>query len=270
MKLKSKVRPPLRYPGSKFRIYKYIEPFILEVEHDEYREPFFGSGAVFFQKELCKYNWLNDLDENLMCFYTTIQNHEQALALSNDSSKVIPSKEFFNELKESVPKSDYERALRYFILNRTAYSGIMHLPNWGFHKIKSVQPNKWPDRIMEASEKLQNVELTIMDYESVLFAPKKGENVLIFLDPPYFAADQKRAYEKSFEYSDHVRLATNLKKLDYKFILTYDDCKEVRELYSWANIYPIEFMYHTANSNVTTRKKGKELIITNFKTKVGQ
>ena len=267
MKNNERVQPPLRYPGSKFRAYKYIEPFILCAKHDEFREPFLGSGAVFFQKNKSNFVWLNDLDEELINFYKIIQNKELALKLAEESAKIVPSKEQFNLLRDYKPLNLYEKAFKYFVMNRTAYSGIMHLPNWGFHKTKSVQPDKWPSRIIKANEKLQDVKLTCLDYEEILFAPKIGENVLIFLDPPYFAADQKRAYEKSFEYCDHIRLAKNLKNLEYKFILTYDNCKEICSLYDWANIYPIEFMYNTANSNVTTRKKGKELIITNFKIK---
>lgn len=261
--MKNKVQPPLRYPGSKFRAYKYIEPYIIGTQHTEYREPFFGSGAVFFQKELASKTWINDLDSELINFYKIIQNDVLAKKLAEDVVTVKPSKEYFIKLKESEPIDDYERAFRYFVLNRTAYSGIMHLPNWGFHPIKSVQPDKWPNRILSASEKLQNIMITSLSYEEVIFAPS-DEQVLIFLDPPYYAADQKRAYEKSFEINDHIKLADNLKQLSHNFILTYDNCNEVCKLYKWANIHKVEFMYHTANSCVTTRKMGKELIITNM------
>jgi DNA adenine methylase len=265
-----KARPPLRYPGSKFRAFKYIKPFIDAVEHDEYREPFFGSGAVFFQKKSVEYNWLNDSDCELMNFYSVIQNNDLCQQLMNEVRLVKPSKEFFYELKDYKPRTPYNRAYKYFVINRTAYSGIMNLPNWGFHPIKSVQPEKWPERIYEASQKLQYTELTCVDFEIVLKTPPKGNQILFFLDPPYFKADQKRAYVNSFTYEDHIRLSNILKTLPHKFILTYDDVEEIRELYSWANIFPSEWMYHTANSTVTTRKKGKELIITNFDIKSSQ
>ena len=258
------VQPPLRYPGSKFRAFKYIKPYVDFVEHDEYREPFLGSGAVFFQKDKVKYNWLNDYDKDLMNFYQVIQNIELCSKMGDEVSTVLPTKEWFTDIKNSNPNDAYDRAKRYFLINRTAYSGIMNLPNWGFHKTKSVQPDKWANRLNVASQKLQNVMLSNCDYEQLIIAPSKGESTLIFLDPPYFAADQKRAYVKSFDYDDHVRLSEILKKCKHKFILTYDDCDEVRKLYSWAHIHPIEFMYNTANSVVTTRKIGKELIITNF------
>ena len=259
-----KIRPPLRYPGSKYRAYKYIEPFVNHAHYDEYREPFLGSGAVFFQKMNSEYTLLNDLDEELINFYKVIQQPELAARLATESCTFVPNKQAFEKLKNTQPITEYERALKYFLINRTAYSGIMNMPNWGFHTSKSVQPCQWGQRIIQAAEKIQNCKITALDYEQVLFAPAEGKKILFFIDPPYFSADQKRAYVKSFIPIDHVRLANNLKKLPHDFILTYDDCDAVRKLYSWANIFSVEFMYHTANSNVTTRKKGKELIITNF------
>jgi DNA adenine methylase len=107
------------------------------------------------------------------------------------------------------------------------------------------------------------VKLTSLDFEEVIFAEPEGESVLMYLDPPYYLADQKRAYTKSFELNDHIRLRNALKETKYIFCLSYDDCQEVRELYSWANIYERSWFYNTANSS-GPRKIGNELIITNF------
>ena len=49
-----------------------------------------------------------------------------------------------------------------------------------------------------------------------------------------------------------------------EFLLTYDNCNEIKKLYSWANIKEVSWRYHTANSNNTTRKMGNELIIKNY------
>lgn len=259
-----KVRPFLRYPGSKYNASKFIEPFWANIEFDEYREPFLGGGAVFFKMPKCPYSVLNDLDEDLLNCYRVVQDPVLLAKLKSDVAGVVPSREWFDELKQTNPTDSYSRALRYFLINRTAYSGIMNLPNWGFHPVKSVQPDKWPERLQSAHDKLaENVELTNLHFREVIGRPT-NKRVWMFIDPPYFAADQKRAYKKSFQIEDHVELAELLKTTPHMFCLTYDNCPQIKELYSWANIYELEWMYHTANSNVTTRKKGKELIITNY------
>ena len=257
-----KVSPPLRYPGSKFRASKYILPH-LEVEHNEYREPFLGSGAIFFTKQKVELNWLNDIDKELIITFQVISDKKLRAKLIEKIKDYKPSKIEFELLKAQEFKSKLDIAYRYFVINRTAYSGIMKQPNWGFHEIKSVQPDKWPARIMEASSKLEESNITSVDFTEVI--NKESENkVLIFLDPPYYLADQKRAYLHSFKIDDHIRLMECLKRTDHKFCLTYDNCDEVKELYKWANIHEYNWMYHTANSNTTTRKIGKELIITNY------
>lgn len=259
-----KVRPFLRYPGSKYNATKYIEPFWSGVNFSEYREPFLGSGAVFFKMPKVQLSILNDLDVDLINCFKAVQDKDLLMKLKRDVVDVLPSKDWFNKLRETKPETNYDNALKYFLINRTAYSGIMKLPNWGFHEKKSVQPIKWPERLDKAHEKLhKNVLLTSNHFRDIIDRPSNNK-VWMFIDPPYFAADQKRAYLKYFNLNDHLELAEHLKNTNHKFCLTYDNCNEIKELYKWANIYEIEWMYHTANSNVTSRKKGKELIITNY------
>ena len=256
-----KVSPPIRYPGSKFRASKFILPH-LQVDHSEYREPFLGSGAIFFTKKKVEINWLNDIDTELTITFQVISDIKKRDQLIEKVSCFIPTKENFDILKNQVFEDELDIAFRYFVINRTAYSGIMNKPNFGFHPVKSVQPEKWGARINSSGQKLENTIITNIDFTDVI--NKEGDNVLIFADPPYFLADQKRAYFHSFKYEDHLRFMESLKLTNHKFCLTYDNCLQIKELYSWANIHEYNWMYHTANSNSTTRKIGKELIITNY------
>jgi len=54
-----------RYPGGKARALKFIEPFWRQIDHDEYREPFIGGGSVYINKPNVKFNWINDLDDDV-------------------------------------------------------------------------------------------------------------------------------------------------------------------------------------------------------------
>jgi DNA adenine methylase len=258
-----KVRPFLRYPGSKYNAAKYIEPFWNCIKFDEYREPFLGSGAIFFKMPKVGSSWLNDIDQDLINAFNVVSSKALRKKLIEKIGKIEPTKELFGKLKAWNPKTNLDKAYRYFVINRTAYSGIMNLPNWGFHPTKSVQPDRWADRIIQAGQKLEKVKITSKSFLDVINEPS-DKKVWLFIDPPYFKADQKRAYFHSFTISDHLQLLESLKKTKHFFCLTYDNCEEIKELYSWANIYEIDWRYHTANSNVTTRKMGRELIISNY------
>ena len=258
------IRSPIRFPGSKYQALKFIAPFWDCIGHDEYREPFLGGGAVFFAKPLAAINWINDIDKELIFTFKCMADREKRGALKKMIAKVQPSKDFFDKLKYSDPKDELDIVFRYFVINRTAYSGIMHKPNWGYHTTKSVHPYKWPERIEKAGQKLEHAKITNLDYKEVISASPEGKSVFLFVDPPYFKTDQKRAYHHSFGLQDHLELASLLKTTKFKFCLTYDDCTEIRQIYSWANIHEFSWRYHTANANTSTRKMGKELIVTNY------
>ena len=55
-----------------------------------------------------------------------------------------------------------------------------------------------------------------------------------------------------------------MKKIKHKWMITYDDCKEIRNLFSFANIINWEFQYGMNNYKQNSAAKGKELIITNY------
>lgn len=63
----------LKYPGAKNRLANWIVDHI--PEHKVYCEPFFGSGAVFFNKEICYNEILNDLDDEVYNFFKVLRNN---------------------------------------------------------------------------------------------------------------------------------------------------------------------------------------------------
>ncbi len=192
--------------------------------------------------------------------------------LSGESATKERHGYYKNEFK---PRNDLEKAIRWFYLNRTSYSGIMNMQNcyWGYGDKYSMRPENWPRNILRTSVKLQGVKLTSFDFERAL--EEAPNNSFLFIDPPYFNADQEKFYACSFKKDDHFRLSKILKKHKnrFKFLLTYDDSIEVRELYNWAHAMHEKQWNYTINrtddqKNGTekrgTRYKGHELFIVNY------
>lgn len=86
-----------------------------------------------------------------------------------------------------------------------------------FHKIRRVH------RILN---RLQ-VKITATCFETVLNTKSKA---FYYLDPPYYRKG-KRCYNHYFKPPDHQRLMEALTALKRDWVLSYDDCPEVRELY---------------------------------------
>lgn len=271
--MNQEINSPFRYAGGKFYARKLILQYL--PEHQSYAEPFAGGASIFFAKPKSACNWLNDKDAGVINTLTVIrdQPNELIAALKDEAA----NKERYSFYKRDyLPSNDFEKAVRWYYLNRTSYSGIMNAKNqfWGYGDKYSMRPENWPRNILRTSAKLQGVRLTNCDFEFVL--EEIEDNAFLFIDPPYYNADQEKFYNHPFVLQDHVRLSNALRKHSHriKFLLTYDNSPEVRELYHWAlEKHEQEWWYTLSRTddqkkNGTNRRgarsKGKELFILNF------
>ncbi|ENQ1532621.1 DNA adenine methylase [Vibrio parahaemolyticus] len=260
---------PLRYPGGKFYAMDVLRPFFEGVKHDEYREPFAGGATVFFNKDKAKHNVLNDMDIELVTLYKVLQDETQRQLLDERYlDEPEATKERWREVMDFSPSNDLDIAWKYYFLNRTSFSGKLVSAAWGYRPKRSLPPHRWHERINPAGEKLENVEITHGDFSKAILkeAKDEGGKVLMYVDPPYYLPPKNKHYRHGLDKEDHVRLAECLKRTKHNFFLTYDDCEEIREIYKWANIYELQFIYRVQDSNTSSgsRKTGFELVITNF------
>jgi DNA adenine methylase len=287
------INSPFRYAGGKFYARKLILAHV--PSHSTYIEPFAGGGSIFFAKPKVDFNQLNDIDGELINVYLTIRDNPEKLInflqrrLEKESripeilTKAVSigdplpaTKELHGFFKhEFKAQNDLERAGRWFYLNRTSYSGIMNSQNmyWGYGDKYSMQPKNWPKNIIRTSQKLQGVEITNLDFEYVIDNAPDG--ALLFLDPPYFNADQDKFYQHYFSKQDHIRLAECLLRNNERLNLfvTYDNIPEIKKLYHWMlETHDREWNYCIQRTddqkNGTVRKgeryKGKELFLINY------
>lgn len=151
---------------------------------------------------------------------------------------------------------------------------------WGYGEKYSMRPENWGRNIRRTSLKLQGVKITKLDFEEVI--KSAPDNSFLFIDPPYYNADQDKFYTHYFTLEDHLRLCDILKKHSdrIRFLITYDNSPEVLELYKWAlNHLEREWNYTISRTDDQKKKpnngkeikkkkgsryKGKEIFITNY------
>jgi DNA adenine methylase len=277
MKKSGKSNSPFRYAGGKF----YARKLILEhlLDSDYYCEPFAGGASIFFAKAIpSKVNVLNDLDAELINTYIQIRDNLPELSRYLDGIKATKELHTYYK-KEYKPTNDVERAFRWYYLNRTSYSGIMKMENcyWGYGEKYSMRPENWIPHLRTVSERIQEVEFTSVDFETTINNADDG--AMLFIDPPYYNADQKKFYTCNFEISDHIRLAECLKQNQNRlnFLITYDNSDEVHDLYNWCDVknekewnYTIGRTDDQKNNKKlkdgfkSQRSKGKEIFIQNY------
>jgi len=291
--MQNSINSPFRYAGGKFYARKLILSHI--PFHTQYIEPFAGGGSVFFAKEKVDFNHLNDIDHELINVYNVIRDNPIDLIsflkkrntnlsripieLVNDIEigECLPAKKELHKFfkNDYVPFDNIEEAGRWYYLNRTSYSGIMNFQNmyWGYGDKFSMQPKNWPQNILKTSQKLQNVILTSLDFEAVI--DNAENNSFLFIDPPYFSADQDKFYSHSFSIEDHYRLERCIRRNSDRLLifLTYDNNPIIRELYNWMpEVHDKEWNYCIQRTddqkNKTDKKgeryKGKEIFVLNY------
>lgn len=265
-------KSPLRYPGGKSRAIKHILPQI-PANIREFREPFVGGGSVFlavkalFGAQVERY-WINDLNRDLYCFWLYAQQDAYLLAEAVASFKTGYSDGralFHFMLDEANMRSDFDRAVRFFVLNRITFSGVVDSGGYSQQSFEGRFTDSAIERLRELGRQLQGVQITHGDYETLLNAP--GDGVFIFLDPPYWSAMESRLYgvrgglHTTF---DHLRFVEAARRCTHRYLITYDDSPMIRSLFDFATVGAWELQYGMNNYKQATAAKGSELFIRNY------
>ncbi len=263
------IKSPLRYPGGKSRSVDLISTII--PEFDEFREPFLGGGSIFIyakQRFPNKIFWVNDLYLELYKFWEMTQKNVDALVdkIYEWRNQFPNGKELHKFLNENLANfNDLERGAAFFIYNRITFSGTSLSGGYSEGAFTGRFTESSIQRLTPFSKVINGSKITNLDYEALL--KKEGENVFIFLDPPYYSATKSALYGKNgnmHKSFDHIKFAENMKNCKHKWLITYDDSEYIRELFSFANIMPWELMYGMRNVTEGADQKGKELFISNY------
>ena len=263
------IKSPLRYPGGKSRAIKYIAPIIPGFL--EYREPFVGGGSVFVylkQKYPKRKYWINDLHENLFHFWNQTQHNlneliEQIYLWKNEFDN---GKDLHKYLKANIEQfDDLKKAAAFFVFNRITFSGTSESGGFSNAAYERRFTLSSIERVKRLSTILNDTTISNKDYQEVV--EKEGDQVFLFLDPPYYSATKSALYGKNgnlHKAFNHVRFAEILKKTKHKWLITYDDSSYIRQLFSFAQIAEWNLTYGMRNVNKDGSQVGKELFISNY------
>lgn len=184
----------LKYPGAKNRLAEWIISFI--PEHRVYLELFFGSGAVFFNKDPAKIETLNDLDGEVYNLFKVIRDRTEEFAKSLEMTP-YSREEYENAYKKVSDETELERA-RKFMVRCWLGMGSSNVYKNGFRSSQQGNSPKttkhWgelPDRVLLAAERLKHAQIEKLPALELL---KRYDtpDVFIYLDPPYLPGTRKR------------------------------------------------------------------------------
>ena len=266
---------PLRYPGGKTKALRQIAPF-LPASFQSYREPFVGGGSLFVhlrQRHPQLPAWINDLNYDLYCFWQTARTDLERLtqAVADVKTRATDGRRLFAALTTDcrpAELSDFDRAVRFFVLNRITFSGTVEAGGYSQKAFESRFTHSAIARLARLKDVLDvDVRVTNLDYAEVLAAP--GRDVFVFLDPPYLSATKSKLYGRKGALHaafDHARFARLMQACPHKWLITYDDSQGVRDNFAFpgAHISEWQLQYGMNNFGRDHAPKGKELFITNY------
>lgn len=208
--------PILKYPGAKWRLASWIMNYI--PQHDSYLEPYFGSGAVFFNKQKSRIETLNDLDGEVVNFFHVCRSHPDEL--SYRLSLTPWSREERELAYQDTPTADaIERARLFAVRCWQTYGAFPHQSNgWRLSTGKTRNggpdnPKLWsrlPECVYEAATRLRYAQI---ENRPALEVIKRfdGPDVFIYADPPYLPELRTAscdAYNHEMTEEEHVELLT--------------------------------------------------------------
>lgn len=225
---------------------------------DRYIEVFGGAGWVLFGKDKhADFEVYNDANGDLVNLYRCVKYH--CGELQREMSYMLNSRELFFDFASQYTVTgltDIQRAARFFMILKTSYGSTGR--TFGCCK-KNI--NNMIEYLDAIQQRLSTVVIENRDFEELLKVYDKS-HALIYLDPPYYGTE--KYYSQQFSLEDHLRLHKCLTTVKGRFIVSYNDCEFIRQLYKDFRIEAV-----SRNNNLVSRYSDQshtynELLIMNY------
>lgn len=283
-------RSPVSWVGNKGPILGVILS-LLPLNCSRFVDVFGGSGSVLLGKPPGSFEVYNDFDANLVNLFRCMKDRtlelirelgfltlnsrddfrvlkkfieqeeftepflEQELQLTQVLLTEPEADELADMLRTKAKSHDVRRAASYLKLLRLSYSSGK--------KSFAAQPfdiRRLFSLIWETHGRLANVIVENKDFEALIQHYDREETVY-YCDPPYYTTESM--YSTVFTEEDHQRLFRTLAATKGKWLLSYNDCPYIRNLYSDYCLFEFERI-HSMAQRYDAGKMFGELLIGNY------
>ncbi len=262
-------RSPLRYPGGKGCIFKFMTQFLEENDliGTDYAEPYAGGAGLALKLLMDEYVgdiFINDLNPSIYSFWYIILNRGDDFCKWIEEVPItVEQWSKYKQIQAHYKTADlFELAKSTFFLNRTNVSGVIsggiiggvnqtgkYKINARFNKVELIK------RIQDIQHFSHRIHLSNLDgIDFVKRLERKKKNIFIYLDPPYYQKGSD-LYMNAFCDEDHRQLASFVKSMKKKWIISYDNQEFIMNLYQNER----KILYKL--SQCTSNRVGDEIII---------
>jgi DNA adenine methylase len=266
------VKTPIQYYGGKTAIVNNLLEMV--PVHEVYTETFFGGGALFWLKEPCKAETINDKKDVVVNFYRVLKHHYKPLKKLIDATlisrtihwealRIIRSHD--PKIKTSVA-AKVKLAWAFWLTSNFAYSNNLN----GGYKYANNRRTSVPDDL--AYNKRHFTELLVKRIESVyienndavkILKSRNSVNAFHYQDPPYPNADQ--GHYSGYHWDEYEKLLSfNATDCKGKFLLSSYNSPMLDKYVMGHGWFKKEI-----KTTVNHRKKSVEVLVSNYDTACG-
>jgi DNA adenine methylase len=261
---------PLRYPGGKSKLGPFLGAVFAKNKLVDgwYAEPYAGgagAGLYLLFRGYASRFLLNDVDRAVVSFWRAILQHNERFARQIERVPLSVAEWDRQKNAYSSEPMGFDLAFAFFYLNRTNRSGIMNGGIIGGRKQKGLwgigarfNRLELAARVRAIAQYRRTISVTRLDaleFLTSLQSATRRTRILVCLDPPYFGKGRD-LYTNYYTPDDHAAIAAHVKTLRLPWVLTYDDCAEIRRLYRRCRIYESEVTYSARDAS-----RGRELLM---------
>lgn len=257
----TKLKAPFGWVGGKSKLAQDIVSLI-PGEHITYVEVFGGALSVFYAKDKSKLEVVNDINSDLVNLHRSIRTNPQTLSFY--LNQMLISREIFEDIRyrRLKPRNNIEAAAFYL------YQLTQSFGSKGDNFAMSAKSGRKPKDIYKSykkwSDRLKGVTIENKSFQELILLYDNELN-FFYVDPPYVSTESYYKNTGGFGIKEHKQLARLLSNIKGKFLLSYNDCELVRELYKDFNIKSTKELEYTLGKNVHGKSKSvHEVFITNY------
>lgn len=234
-----------------------------------YVEPYAGGAGIAVSLLLCgaaSRIVLNDVDPAIYRFWKSVTEHNAEFVRAVEGAE-LTIEEWDRQHEVQMGKfygSEFETGFSTFYLNRTNRSGILDGGPIGgkrqggrYRMDARFNKEALVDRIEAIGAAADRITLYCSDAAyflgSYLPLECRTSDTLVYADPPYYGKGCS-LYLDHYGPEGHAEVASIMRGLEYRWILSYDDVPEIRELYRWAESVEFGLPYSAAHAHM-----GREL-----------
>ena len=248
-------RPFFGRKGGKSRLVKRLIP-MFPTDIETFVEPFVGAGNIFWRldhKPEIKYV-INDFDEIVVKIFKALKNGDKCL---ETAGKEISREEF----KRLMNKTGRTGCDEINIIRNSFYS-----KGKTYNPLNNRQKTYAKERLEEAQEILKNTTILNQSFEKVI-EKYDDKTTFFYLDPPYENTNLNDYNQNDYVTPEQVYDA--VKNIKGRFLLSYNDSSNIRNIFKEFNIKTIKTQYKNIKTKYSKTKTigdrtVNELIITNY------